>query len=123
MENCVKVSKEVFAPIMELVRIGLFRDEKDALTGLIREQARNKIQYYDGKVRKLERKYRADFREFKKLLRAGRTKKYLRNGTTSYGGSAMKRRCDTGLRSRRGDLLGRAGEMMLWVSLRGFCRM
>ena len=68
MENYVKVSKEVFAPIIELVRIGLFRDEKDALTGIIREQARNKIRYYDGKVSELERKYRVDFREFKRLI-------------------------------------------------------
>ena len=68
MENYVKVSKEVFAPIIELVRIGLFRDEKDALTGIIREQARNKIRYYDGKVSELERKYSVDFREFKKII-------------------------------------------------------
>ena len=68
MENYVKVSKEVFAPIIELVRIGLFRDEKDALTGIIREQARNKIQYYGGKVSELERKYSVDFREFKKII-------------------------------------------------------
>ena len=68
MENYVKVSKEVFAPILELVRIGLFRDEKDALTGIIREQARNKIQYYDWKVSELERKYRVNFREFKRLI-------------------------------------------------------
>ncbi|MCK5108416.1 MAG: hypothetical protein KAR25_01880 [Methanosarcinales archaeon] len=68
MENYVKVSKEVFAPIIELVRIGLFRDEKDALTGIIREQARNKIQYYDGKVSELEKKYSVDFREFKKII-------------------------------------------------------
>jgi len=68
MENYVKVSKEVFAPIIELVRIGLFRDEKDALTGIIREQARNKIQYYGGKVSELEKKYSVDFREFKKII-------------------------------------------------------
>jgi len=47
MEEYVKVSKEVFAPIVELVRIGLFKDEKEAVVGIIREQARNKIFYYD----------------------------------------------------------------------------
>ncbi|MEA1906740.1 MAG: hypothetical protein U9N12_07285 [Euryarchaeota archaeon] len=52
----------------ELVRIGLFRDEKEALIGIIREQARNKIQYYGGKVSKLERKYGVDFQEFKKII-------------------------------------------------------
>ena len=68
MENYVKVSRDVFAPIVELVRIGLFRDEKDALVGIIREQARNKIWYYGGKISELERKYRVDFLEFKKII-------------------------------------------------------
>ena len=68
MENYVKVSRDVFAPIVELVRIGLFRDEKDALVGIIREQARNKIGYYGGKISELERKYRVDFLEFKKII-------------------------------------------------------
>ena len=31
MEDYVKVSKEAFEPIAEMIRIGLFRDEKDAL--------------------------------------------------------------------------------------------
>ncbi|CAD6491575.1 MAG: hypothetical protein CHKLHMKO_00160 [Candidatus Argoarchaeum ethanivorans] len=68
MENYVKVSKDVFAPIVELVRIGLFRDEKDALVGIIREQARNKIWYYEGKISELERKYKVDFLEFKRII-------------------------------------------------------
>ena len=68
MENYVKVSKEVFAPIVELVRIGLFRDEKDALVGIIREQARNKIWYYEGKISELKGKYKVDFPEFKRII-------------------------------------------------------
>ncbi|MCK4736706.1 MAG: hypothetical protein KAT65_29900 [Methanophagales archaeon] len=68
MENYVKVSRDVFAPIAELVRIGLFRDEKDALAGIIREQARNKIWYYEGKISELERRYRVDFWEFKRVI-------------------------------------------------------
>ena len=68
MENYVKVSKDVFAPIVELVRIGLFRDEKDALVGIIREQARNKIWYYEGKISELKMKYRVDFLEFKRII-------------------------------------------------------
>ncbi|CAD6490134.1 MAG: hypothetical protein KFBDDELM_00012 [Candidatus Argoarchaeum ethanivorans] len=68
MENYVKVSKDVFAPIVELVRIGLFRDEKDALVGIIREQARNKIWYYEGKISELKRKYKVDFLEFKRII-------------------------------------------------------
>jgi len=68
MENYVKVSKDVFAPIVELVRIGLFRDEKDALVGIIREQARNKIWYYGGKISELKGMYKVDFPEFKRII-------------------------------------------------------
>ena len=68
MENYINVSKEVFAPVAELVKIGLFRDEKDALAGIIREQARNKIWCYGGKISELKRRYRVDFREFKGII-------------------------------------------------------
>ena len=68
MGDYVKVSKETFAPIVELVRIGLFRDEKDALVGIIREQARNKIQFYGEKISEMERKYKVDFQGFKKII-------------------------------------------------------
>ena len=71
MEEYVKVSKEAFAPIAELVRIGLFRDEKDALVGIIREQAKNKIYYYEKKISEIKRKYQKDFQGFKKII-AGR---------------------------------------------------
>ena len=64
----VKVSKEAFAPIVELVKVGLFRDEKDALAGIIREQAKTKIYYYKKKISEMERKYRMDFQEFKKVI-------------------------------------------------------
>jgi hypothetical protein len=114
MENYVKVSKEVFAPIVELFRIGLFKDERDALTGIIREQARNKIQYYGGKVSELERKYKVDFREFKRFIEGREGEEVFEDGMTSYSGRAMKRRCDTGLMSRRGGLLRDMG-MMLWI--------
>lgn len=70
MEDYIKVSREVFAPIAELVKICLFRDEKDALAGIIREQARNKIWYYGGKISELKRRYKADFREFKGIIEA-----------------------------------------------------
>jgi len=68
MEEYVKVSKEVFAPIAELVRIGLFKDEKDALVGIIREQARNKISYYEKKIGEMKMKYGVDFQEFKDAI-------------------------------------------------------
>lgn len=68
MGEYVKVPREMFEPLAELVRIGLFRDEKDALTGIIREQAKNKIYYYGKKISKMKMKYEADFQEFKKIV-------------------------------------------------------
>ena len=68
MGDYIKVSKEAFAPIAELVRIGLFKNEKDALTGIIREQAKNKIFYYENKIGEIERKYKIDFQGFKKII-------------------------------------------------------
>ena len=68
MGDYVKVSKEAFAPIVELVRIGLFRDEKDALVGIIREQARIKIQFYGEKISEMAMKYKVDFQGFKRII-------------------------------------------------------
>jgi hypothetical protein len=68
MADYVKVPKEAFEPIAELVRIGLFRDEKDALRGIIREQAKNKIQFYRKKISGMERKYKVDFQGFKRII-------------------------------------------------------
>lgn len=56
MGDYVKVPKEMFEPLAELVRIGLFRDEKDALRGIIREQAKNKIYYYEKEINEMKRK-------------------------------------------------------------------
>lgn len=68
MWDYVKVPKEMFEPLAELVRIGLFRDEKDALAGIIREQVKNKIYYYEKKINEMKRKYKADFQAFKKIV-------------------------------------------------------
>lgn len=68
MADYVKVPREAFAPIAELVKIGLFRNEKDALRGIIREQAKNKIYYYRKKISELKRKYKVDFQEFKRII-------------------------------------------------------
>jgi len=65
VEDYVKVSKEVFTPLAELVRIGLFKDEKDALREIILEQAGHKIAHYKHEVGKLERKYGVEFTDFK----------------------------------------------------------
>ena len=68
MGDYVKVPKEMFEPLAELVRIGLFRDEKDALTGIIREQVKNKIYYYEKKINEMKKKYKVDFQGFKEIV-------------------------------------------------------
>jgi len=68
MADYVKVPKEIFEPLAELVKIGLFRDEKDALVRILHEQAKNKIHYYKGKIGKMKKKYKVDFQEFKKTI-------------------------------------------------------
>jgi hypothetical protein len=65
VDEYVKVSKEVFAPLGELVKIGLFKDEKDALKSIILEQAGAKIAHYKHEVGKLKSKYGVNFTEFK----------------------------------------------------------
>ena len=57
MGDYVKVPKEMFEPLAELVRIGLFRDEKDTHRGIIREQAKSKIYYYEKEINEMKRKY------------------------------------------------------------------
>jgi len=68
MGDYVKAPKEMFEPLAELVRIGLFRDEKDALTGIIREQVKNKIYYYEKKINEMKKKYKVDFQGFKEIV-------------------------------------------------------
>ncbi|HBQ27874.1 MAG TPA: hypothetical protein DD719_00330 [Desulfotomaculum sp.] len=68
MEDYVKVAKETLKPITELVRLGLFKDEKDALVELIQDQAKNKIHYYEKKIKEMKKKYRVNFQEFKKSI-------------------------------------------------------
>ena len=76
----ISMSRRCLRLIVELVRIGLFRDEKDALVGVIREQARNKIWYYEGNIRELKRKYTVDFPEFKRIVEGRITAPFLIGG-------------------------------------------
>jgi hypothetical protein len=65
MDEYVKISKEVFAPLAELVRIGLFKDEKDALRSILLEHAGYKIAQCKREIVKLEKKYGVAFKDFK----------------------------------------------------------
>ena len=66
----VKVSRDIFEPIRDLVKIGLYRDEHEALRGLVHDQAANKIGHYDKKIGQMENKYSMNFSEFEKVIHA-----------------------------------------------------
>jgi hypothetical protein len=50
MGDTIEVSRDAFEPITELVKIGLFKDEKEALKKLVLDQAAAKISYFDSKI-------------------------------------------------------------------------
>ncbi|MGC9445280.1 MAG: hypothetical protein ACP5E9_10200 [Candidatus Methanospirareceae archaeon] len=68
MDEYVKISKELFAPFAELVRIGLFKDEKDALRSILLEHAGHKIAWCKSEIVKLEQKYGVAFKDFKATI-------------------------------------------------------
>lgn len=65
MSDTIEVSRDVFEPITELVKLGLFKDEKEALKNLILDQAASKIRYFDSKILEMRAKYKMSFQDFK----------------------------------------------------------
>ena len=68
MSDTIDVSRDVFEPIIELVKIGLFKDEKDALKNLVLDQAAAKIRYFDSKIQEMMSKYKMSFKDFKRRI-------------------------------------------------------
>lgn len=68
MDDTIEVSKDAFEPITELVKIGLFKDEKEALKNLVLEQAAAKICYFDSKISEMRSKYKMNFNDFKRRI-------------------------------------------------------
>ena len=66
----VKVSRDIFEPIRDLVKIGLYRDEREALRSLVHDQAKHKIDYYTKKINEMEKKYMVKFSDFEKKIHA-----------------------------------------------------
>jgi hypothetical protein len=65
MSDIIEVSRDVFEPITDLVKIGLFKDEKEALKNLVLDQARAKIHHFDSKILEMKSKYNMSFEDFK----------------------------------------------------------
>jgi hypothetical protein len=68
MTDTIEVSRDVFEPIIELVKLGLFKDEKDALKNLVLDQAASKIRYFDSKIQEMKSKYKMSFKDFKRRI-------------------------------------------------------
>jgi hypothetical protein len=68
MSDTIEVSRDVFEPISEPVKLGLFKDEKDALNNLVLDQASAKIRYFDSKLQEMMSKYKMSFMDFKRRI-------------------------------------------------------
>ncbi len=68
MGDTIEVSRDAFEPIAELVKLGLFKDEKEALKNLVLDQAAAKIRYFDSKISEMRSKYKMSFNDFKRRI-------------------------------------------------------
>ncbi|MHC1595110.1 MAG: hypothetical protein ACXQT2_07350 [Methanotrichaceae archaeon] len=68
MGDTIEVSRDVFEPITELVKLGLYKDEKEALKKLVLERAAAKIRYFDSKISEMGSKYKMTFEAFKRRI-------------------------------------------------------
>jgi hypothetical protein len=68
MGDTIEVSRDAFEPITELVKLGLFKNEKEALKNLVLEQAAAKVRCFDAKILEMKSKYKMSFDEFKRRI-------------------------------------------------------
>lgn len=68
MGDTIEVSRDVFEPISELVKLGLYKDEKDALRSLVLERATEKIRYFDARISEMRSRYNMSFEAFKRRI-------------------------------------------------------
>ncbi|HNX40718.1 MAG TPA: hypothetical protein PKK11_09050 [Methanothrix sp.] len=68
MNDTIEVSRDVFEPLVMLVREGLFKNEKEALKFLVLDQAASKIHNFDLKISEMRAKYNMSFEEFKRRI-------------------------------------------------------
>jgi hypothetical protein len=66
----VKIPRKIFEPISDMVRVGLYKDEQEALKQLVHDQAEKKIDYYGKMVAEMEKKYGMDFSTFEKRIQS-----------------------------------------------------
>ncbi|HEX7576155.1 MAG TPA: hypothetical protein VF360_07220 [Candidatus Methanoperedens sp.] len=65
----VKIQRSIFQPIEDMIKIGLYRDEQEAISALVHDQAKYKMEQYSKKIKEMENKYGVDFSDFEKKIK------------------------------------------------------
>ncbi len=65
----VKIHRNVFQPIEDLIKIGLYKNEREALSALVHDQAKYKVEHYSKKIKKMEKKYNMAFSDFEAKIK------------------------------------------------------
>ncbi|MCX9009637.1 MAG: hypothetical protein OIN66_00815 [Candidatus Methanoperedens sp.] len=68
----VKIHRNVFQPIEDLIKIGLYKNEQEALSALVHDQATYKVEYYTKKIKEMEKKYNMVFSDFEAKITANK---------------------------------------------------
>lgn len=64
----VKIPRKIFEPIRDMIKVGLYKDEQEALKRLVHDQAEQKIDYYNKKISEMEQKYGMNFSVFEEKI-------------------------------------------------------
>jgi len=65
----VKIQRNIFQPIEDMIKIGLYRDEQEAISVLVHDQAKYKLDQYSKKIKEMENKYGVVFSDFEKKIK------------------------------------------------------
>jgi len=65
----VKIHRNVFQPIEDLIKTGLYKNEQEAISALVHDQARLKVEHYNKKIKEMEDKYDMVFPEFESRIK------------------------------------------------------
>jgi hypothetical protein len=65
----VKIQRSIFQPIEDMIKIGLYRDEQEAISALVHDQAKYKLEQYSKKIKQMKNKYGVDFSGFEKKIK------------------------------------------------------
>lgn len=65
----VKIQRSIFQPIEDMIKIGLYRDEQEAISALVHDQAKYKLEQYSKKLKEMENKYGVVFSDFENRIK------------------------------------------------------